>query len=331
MNLMDSQAKILVITPVRHIAGVAECLEGTGQVTYLDDPTLVEVITCIHEYDAIYTNPNKSRVYVGRELMDAAKRLKVICTASTGTNHIDKAYAAERGLPILALTEERQVIDRISSTAELAFALTMAGLRHVVRGHSAVMQGEWDYTRYIGRQMNCLTIGVIGYGRLGQMYAGYCKAFGSRVKVYDPYKTVEDTGIEQVKSLDELLPVVDVVALHVHVTSETEGMINAAILSCMKEDVLIVNTSRGDVVNEEDLVAFLRARPQARVATDVLRDEVRNRLASPLLTYAAEGHQVIITPHIGGMTREAQEIAYGHAAARLRGFFSSGNKRKKND
>lgn len=324
---MDCQPKILVITPVRHIAGVAECLEATGHVTYVDDPTPAEVIACIHEYDAIYTNPNKSRVYVSRELMDAATHLKVICTASTGTNHIDKAYATERGLPILALTEERQVISRISSTAELAFALTMASLRHVVRGHSAVMQGEWDYTRYIGRQMNCLTIGVIGYGRLGQMYAGYCKAFGSRVMVYDPYKTVEDKGLEQVKSLDNLLPVADVVALHVHVTQETEGMINAAILSRMKEDALLVNTSRGDVVNEEDLVAFLRARPQARVATDVLRDEVRNRLTSPLLRYAAESSQVIITPHIGGMTREAQEIAYMHAAARLRYFFSSENQR----
>ncbi len=325
---MYSQPKILVITPIRHIAGVAECLEATGQVTYLDDPTPDEVIACIHEYDAIFTNPNKSRVYVGRELMDAAKRLKVICTASTGTNHIDKAYAAQRGLPILALTEERQVISRISSTAELAFALTMASLRHVVRGHSAVMQGEWDYTRFIGRQVNCLTIGVIGYGRLGQMYAGYCKAFGSRVMVYDPYKTVADKSLEQVKSIDELLPVADVVALHVHVTPETEGMINAAILARMREDVLLVNTSRGDLVNEEDLVAFLRARAQARVATDVLRDEVRNRLASPLLRYAAESPQVIITPHIGGMTREAQEIAYGHAATRLHDFFSSGNERK---
>jgi D-3-phosphoglycerate dehydrogenase len=327
MTLMDSQPKILVITPVRHIAGVAECLEAAGQVTYLDDPMPAEVIARIHEYDALYTNPNKSRVYVGRELMNAAKRLKVICTASTGTNHIDKAYAAERGMLILALTEERQVIRRISSTAELAFALTMASLRHVVRGHIAVMQGEWDYTGYIGRQMNCLTIGVIGYGRLGQMYAGYCKAFGSRVVVYDPYETVEDEDLQQVKSLNEMLPVADVVALHVHVTPETEGMINAAALSHMKEDALLVNTSRGDVVNEEDLVAFLRARPQARVATDVLRDEIRNRLGSPLLRYASESAQVIITPHIGGMTREAQEIAYVHAAARLRDFFSSGNQR----
>jgi phosphoglycerate dehydrogenase-like enzyme len=315
--------KILVITPVRHITGVPEVLEATGPVTYMDDPTPEEVIAAIGKYDALYTNPNKSKVFIGPVVIDAASNLKVICTASTGTNHIDKSYAAEKGLPILALTEEREVISRISSTAELAFALTMAGLRHVVRSHNAVLRGEWDYTRYIGRQMNYLTIGVIGYGRLGAMYARYCQAFGSRVLVYDPYKTVDREGLEQVKDLSLLLHDSDVIAIHVHVSDETQGMMNAACFAQMKKDVLLVNTSRGDIVNEPDIVAFLRASPQARVATDVLADEIRNRLASPLLQYAHESEQVIITPHIGGMSREAQEIAYGHAAHSMQSFFAT--------
>lgn len=317
--------RILVITPVRHISGVAQSLESIGSVTYLDDPSAAEVMAVIGDYDAIYTNPNKSKVFISRQLLNEARRLKVICTASTGTNHIDKAFAAERGLPILALTEEREVINRISSTAELAFALTMAGLRHVVRGYNAVLAGEWDYTRYIGRQMNCLTIGVIGYGRLGSLYAGYCKAFGSRVMVFDPYKKVVQDGLEQVADLGTLLAAADVVALHVHVTDETTKMINRRYLAQMKPDVLLVNTSRGDVVDESDLVAFLEANPQAKVATDVLADEVRNRLGSPLLRHAQRTGQVIITPHIGGMTREAQEIAYGHAAYLLKKYFSTTN------
>ena len=313
--------KILVITPVRHITGVATMLESIGVVTYLDDPSSTEVIAVIGAYDAIYTNPNKSKVFIGKEVIDAGSKLKVICTASTGTNHIDKTYVAEKGLPILALTEEREVITRISSTAELAFALTMAGLRHVVRSHNAVLTGEWDYTRYIGRQMNGLTIGVIGYGRLGTMYSHYCQAFDSRVLIYDPYKKVDRIGLVQVPDLSELLRASDVIAIHVHVTDETLGMMNAACFAQMKDDVLLVNTSRGDIVNEPDLVAFLRAKPEARVATDVLADEIRNRLVSPLLKYAQQSEQVIITPHIGGMSKEAQEIAYGHAAKRLQVFF----------
>jgi len=314
--------KILVITPIQHINGVKETLESCAEVTYLEDPSLEEVIEIIESYDSIFTNPNKSKVYIGPELIDAAKNLKVICTASTGTNHIDKDYASQKGLPILSLTEERDVINRISSTAEHAFALTMVGLRHVVRSHNNALEGEWDYTNYIGRQMNCLTIGIIGYGRLGSMYADYCKSFGSRVIVYDPYKEIDNLDIKQVNNIDELLVESDVISIHVHVTEETQNMINTNFFSKMKNDVLIINTARGDIVNETDLVNFLKKNPQARIATDVLADEVRSRLESPLLRYAKDNNQVTITQHIGGMSREAQEIAYGHAAIRLQAFFS---------
>ena len=197
--------KVLVITPVSHINGVKEILESFSEVTYLEEATYQEVKEKITDFDAVFTNPNKSKVFIGPELIDVAKNLKVICTASTGTNHIDKDYASKTGLPILALTEEREVINRISSTAELAFTLTMAGLRHVVRSHNNALEGEWDYMKYIGRQMNCLTIGIIGYGRLGAMYSHYCKAFGSKVIVYDPYQQIDDSGVEQVDNLDILL------------------------------------------------------------------------------------------------------------------------------
>jgi len=312
--------KILVMTPVRHIIGVPEVLESAGIVTYMDDPSVEDVISVIYDYDAIFTNPNKSKVFIGKDILDAAKTLKVICTASTGTNHIDKPYVEKLGLPILSLTEERDVINRISSTAELAFSLTLASLRHVVKSHKAVLNGEWDYEKYIGRQMNCLTIGIIGYGRLGSMYSRYCKAFDSRVLVYDPYKVVKDKKIEQIGNLEYLLQESDVIAIHVHVTEETIGMIDKASFDVMKKDVVLVNTARGDMVNERDLVEFLRSNPEARVATDVLADEIKNRLNSALLKYALGSEQVIITPHIGGMCREAQEIAYGHAAKRLANF-----------
>ena len=315
--------KILVITPVRHIQYVPEMLESIGDITYLDDPTLEEVMSVISQYDAIFTNPNKSKVFIGKELLDLAKNLKVICTASTGTNHIDKLYVKKLNLPILSLTEEREVINRISSTAELAFSLTLASLRHVVKSHDSVLRGEWDYEKYIGRQMNSLTIGVIGYGRLGSMYSKYCKVFDSNVLVYDPYKKVDDQGIEQVSNIEYLLQKSDVIAIHVHVTEETIGMIDKVCFNLMKKDVVLVNTARGDMVNELDLVSFLKLNPGARVATDVLADEIKNRENSPLLKYALDSEQVIITPHIGGMCLEAQEIAYGHAAKRLIDFLTA--------
>ena len=318
---MITNCKILVITPVRHIKGLIRTLESIGDVTYLDDPSPEEVISVISGYDAIFTNPNKSKVFIGEKVLIAAKKLKVICTASTGTNHIDKKYVKKIGLPILCLTEERDVINRISSTAELAFSLTLASLRHVVKSHKAVLTGEWDYEKYIGRQMNSLTIGCIGYGRLGRKYSRYCKAFDSRVIVYDPYKNKVDNDVEKAKYLEYLLSESDVIAIHVHVTDETIGMINKSCFTLMKEDVVLINTARGDIVNELDLVSFLKENPNARIASDVLVDEVQNRMESPLLAYGLDSDQVIITPHIGGMCREAQEIAYGHAALLLSRFF----------
>ena len=313
--------KILVITPVHHIAGICENLAKIGRVTYMDDPSMADVLDVVEEYDAIFTNPNKSKVFIGREVIDAGTKIKVICTASTGTNHIDRGYASQRGIQILSLTEERDIINRISSTAELAFGLMMAGLRNIVASHNDALDGGWDYTKYIGRQMNCLTIGVIGYGRLGKMYSSYCRAFGSRVIVYDPYKKIASSEFEQVDDLDLLLLESDVISIHVHVNEETKGMIDKYVLRKMKKDVLLVNSARGDIINEPDVVDFLKKNPSAKVATDVLAEEVTNRVNSPLLKYAQTSRQVVITQHIGGMSREAQEIAYGHAVSKLKLFF----------
>ena len=313
--------KILVITPIRHIKGVAGTLESAGDVTYMDDPSPEDVLKCIHDYHAIYTNPNKSNVFISKELMDTGSSLKVICTASTGTNHIDMGYAQSKGIPVLSITEEREVINRISSTAEHAFALMMASLRRLIPAWDSVKRGEWDYLPYIGRQLDHLTIGVVGYGRLGSLFADYCLAFKSRVLVYDPYKEVHRTELHQVE-LDQLLKESDAISIHVHVTPDTTGMVNRDWLAKAKHDVTLVNTSRGEICDEEALIAFLEQHPSAFYATDVLANETVNKSDNRLREWALRGEQVLITPHIGGMTLEAQQIAYNHATHLLKRFLN---------
>jgi len=322
--------KILVITPVKHIRNIEKDLNLLGEVTYLADPTLDEVKSIISNFDAIFTNPNKSKVFLGKEILDNASRLKVICTASTGTNHIDKLYAQKLGLTVISITEERDIINKISATAELSFGLTLASLRHIVKSHISVLNGDWDYEKFIGRQMNFLTIGIIGFGRLGSMYANFCKAFGSRIIVYDPFKIIDDEKIAQVKNLTDIFKNSDVIALHVHVTNQTIGMINKSSFDQMKKNVVLINTSRGDIVNEKDLVNFLVANSEARVATDVLADEILSREKSPLLIFSKKSEQVIITPHIGGMCSESQEIAYEHAVKLLSNFLANLHEKKVN-
>jgi len=322
--------KILVITPVKHIKNIEKDLNFLGEVTFLADPTFDEVKSIVCNFDAIFTNPNKSKVFLGREVLDNASRLKVICTASTGTNHIDKLYAEKLGISILSITEERNVINKISATAELSFALTLASLRHIVKSHLSVLKGEWDYEKFIGRQMNFLTIGIIGFGRLGSMYANFCKAFGAKLMAYDPYKIINDDKVKQVKNLKDIFINSDVIALHVHVSSETFEMINKSSFDQMKKGVILINTSRGDIINENDLVDFLIANREARIATDVLADEIQSRNKSRLLDFAKQSDQVVITPHIGGMCIESQEIAYGHAVKMLTNYIEFLNEKKVN-
>ena len=314
------QKKILVITPISHINGVKETLNQIGDVVYLDDPSIDEVRDNIKDVHAIFTNPNKSKIYLGRNILDEAKLLQVICTASTGTNHIDKALAKSKGIKVISLTEEREIINKISSTAEHAFALTLASIRNIKRANDSVINNEWDYTKFIGRQINKLSFGIIGYGRLGKFYAHYCRAFGAKVYIYDPYKIVKEDRMIQVNQLNEIFMKSDVISLHVHVSDETINMINKDCLKCAKEDMLIVNTSRGDIINEEDLVEYLKNNCLSKVATDVLSNEIQEKENSPLLQYSKISDQVLITPHIGGMTKEAQEIAYGHAAYLLKNY-----------
>ena len=315
-----SRPRILVITPVRHIEGVAELLEGIGEVTYLDDPTPDDVRKAIGRCEAVFTNPNRSNVFLGRELFDAAPRLKAICTASTGTTHIDLVEASARGIAVLSLTEERTVIDRISSTAELALGLMLASLRRIPEAASSVRRGQWDYTAFIGRQLDHLTIGVVGYGRLGSRFAKYCQALGSRIVVYEPHHPVRDVGIRQVE-LEQLLTESDVMSLHAHATDETRGMVDRSWFARMKPSVLLVNTARGELIHEADLIDFLHAHPQARFAGDVIADETQGKSRNPLVALAKAEDRVLITTHIGGMTVEGQRIAYQHAARRLKECF----------
>ena len=185
-----------------------------------------------------------------------------------------------------------------------------------------VMNGNWDYEKFIGRQLNFLTVGIIGYGRLGKYYAKYCRAFGSKILIYDPYIKKSEKNHE-FKNLDYLLKNSDILALHIHADKENYKFMNKKKLSRLKKNVAIINTSRGEVIDESSLVDFLKKNKKAKVATDVLIDEIRNRLKSRLLKYAKKNqNQVLITPHIGGMTTEGQNIAYNAVVKKLERFFN---------
>ncbi len=314
--------KILSITPISHIKNVKKELKKIGKLKILNDPTKNDVLKIVSNFDAIFTNPNKSKVFLGKSIMDKAVNLKVISTASTGTNHIDLNYAKKKKIKVLSLKKEKKTTNKISSTAEHALALTLASLRNITISNKSVLDGKWDYTKFIGNQIDQLTIGIIGYGRLGKKYANYCKSLTGNVIFFDPYTKTTSKKIKKINSIYKLSSISNIISIHVHLDNKTHHMISKSFFSKLKKDVIIVNTSRGDIVDENELIKFLKKNKKAKYATDVLENEIFKKKNNKLINFAKKNqNQVLITPHIGGMTIEAQEIAYNFVAKKLRSFF----------
>tara|TARA_B100001029_G_C15056819_1_gene455037 strand:+ start:1144 stop:2097 length:954 start_codon:yes stop_codon:yes gene_type:complete len=314
--------KLIVITPIKHIHGLVDKLEKNMDVTYFENPEEKDLLSIINKYDALFTNPNKSNIFIGDNLLKNCLNLKVVCTASTGTNHIDIDLLKKKNINLISLTNERKVINKISSTAEHAFALTLSSIRNIIPSYKDVLKGNWNYEKFIGRQMNFLNIGVVGYGRLGKMYASFSKAFGAKVFVYDPYVDTIDKEMKKVNHINDLLTVSDIISFHIHVNKETYKIVDNKWFNKMKNNVLLINTSRGEIINEKHLIRFLSKNKMVKLSTDVIFDEIKVKKQSNLIKYAKETDQILITPHIGGMTHEAQQIAYNHAADLLINSFN---------
>ena len=316
--------KILCITPVSHINGLENILEQCGEVTYASDISRNDAREKLlqYGYEVIYTNPNKMTFRIDSDLLESTF-IKIICTASTGLNHIDMDYCKENGINVISLTKDYEVIEKITSTAEMAFTLMVSLIRNLPKAIDAVKQYDWNYENYIGRQLDHLTIGIIGYGRLGKHFARFCHPFFNNVIICDPYKEIDSSYASS--SLDCLLKNSDVVALHVHLNEETYHMINEETINIMREGSYLVNTSRGDVVDEKAVINAIKRGKLKGYATDVISNELSDRLEESYLIQAMkEDVNIIISPHIAGMTKEAQEIAYCRVAKRLLRLINEG-------
>ena len=293
--------KILCLTPIKHLDGIYEYLESFGKVSYAPelDKKYFESLD-MSDYDVIFCNPNKQKYLLNEETLGDFSG--TILTASTGLNHIDMAYCKSKDIKVLSHTEDIQLLNQLPSTAELAFGLMLSIMRNIPSSFEDVKVGGWDYDMFMGHQLHGKRVGVIGYGRLGKMMSFRCMAFGMTVKIHDPYEGYDDLNLVLRES--------DIISLHVHVNNKTRHMVDKKFLDCMKKDSYIINTSRGEIVNEKDIVQSLRDGHLKGYATDVIEDEYGDRYNSPILKGIKEGLNIIVTPHVGGMTWEGQQKAY---------------------
>jgi len=311
--------KIVCITPIKHLDEVYERLEQYGEVIYVPEISKLELTILLSEtpdIEYLFTNPNKQNFILDEEVLKNSN-IKVINTCSTGLNHIDMDCCERNNVKVWSLKEDFELINDLPSTAELSFGLMMSLLRKIPEGFDSVKKGEWDYEPFIGRQIKGLTIGIIGFGRLGRITTELFKGWGVNILVNDPY--VGTFEYEQVE-IKEIQKKSDVVFLHLHANKETRNMVDRELLSNMKKGSILINTSRGELINEKDVINSIKEGHLGGYGTDVITDEFGDVKESELVEFSRENNNVVITPHVGGMTWEGQTKAYKWAIDKFGGI-----------
>ncbi len=283
---------------------VLEALKPYAQVVTLK-PTRKALLENINRFDAYIAS---LYVQLDKEILDKATRLKVIVTPSTGTDHIDIEEARRKNIAILSLKNDTEFLDSVTATAELVWALLLSTVRRLPWAFEAAKAGWWARDRFRGHQLSGKTLGILGYGRLGRIVGQYGNAFRMKVIACDIRKVNPESYVKLV-DFDTLLGQSDVLSVHIHLTDENRNLINEKTLAKMKKGAILINTSRGAIIDEQALLKALSSGHLAGAGLDVIDGEWNNNLKThPLIQYANENENLIISPHIGGVTYESQKM-----------------------
>src|SRR5512137_894664 len=242
----------------------------------------------------------RSETKVTRKVIEAAPQLKVVGRAGVGVDNVDVNAATEHGVVVMNTPGGNTI-----STAELSFAMLLSLARKVPQAHGSMTAGRWDRKQFQGTELAGKTLGVLGLGRIGSEVARRALAFGMSVVGYDPFLTearAKALGVQLVADLDDVYRDADFITVHMPVTDQTRGMLNAAAFARMKPKVCLVNCARGEIIAENDLLAALDSGKVAGAALDVYATEPLPA-EHPFRRHPA----IILTPHLGASTREAQE------------------------
>lgn len=242
----------------------------------------------------------RSATQVTAELLDAGRDLMVVGRAGIGLDNVDVAAATKQGVMVVNAPQSN-----IVSAAEHTMALLLAAARNVPQAHAALVEGRWERSRWTGVELVDKTLGVVGLGRIGKLVADRAKAFGMRIVAYDPFVSEErakQMGVELL-ALDQLVVESDFLTVHLPKTPETLGLINRELLLKAKPSLIVINVARGGIVHETDLADCVREGIVAGAGLDVFSSEPMTE--SPLF----ELPSVVVTPHLGASTNEAQDKA----------------------
>jgi D-3-phosphoglycerate dehydrogenase len=285
------------------------------EIVSVDDSATAEFTAALETAEGLIV---RSGTQVTRNLISRAGQLKTIGRAGVGVDNVDLDAATERGIAVFNAPG-----GNTTAAAELTIALLISVARRIPAAEASLRRGEWDRSAFKGVELRGKTLGLIGAGRIGGEVATRCQAFGMDVVVYDPYlaeERAEELGVELV-GFDEVAARGDFISIHVPLTDETRGIVEEETLRRMKSTAFVVNASRGGVVDEDALANALHDGVIAGAALDVYETEP---LAADSPLRAAPN--LVLTPHLGASTAEAQVGVATEVAAKIRTLILTGDR-----
>lgn len=257
----------------------------------------------------------RSATKVTKELIEAGTKLRVIARAGTGVDNVDVPAASARGIIVMNAPGANSI-----SVAELAAGMVLSLARHLPAADAAMKQGKWEKKKFMGEEVRDKTLGLAGLGRIGQEVCRRLSAFGMKVIAHDPFiseQVASDLGVELV-SLDDLFARADYLSLHMPSTAQTKNLVNAERLAKARKGLRIINTARGDLIDEKALADAIEAGQVGGAALDVFETEPPKDPRLQMLP------QVVATPHIAASTKEGQELVGVETASALRDYLRDG-------
>jgi D-3-phosphoglycerate dehydrogenase len=292
-----SKPKVLVADPIAQ-RGIDELsVGGALDVVVKLGLKEAELIEIIGDFAALVV---RSETKANAKVIEAAHKLKVIGRAGVGVDNVDVEAATKRGIIVMNTPGGNTI-----STAEHAFSLMVSTARNIPQADASVKSGKWDRKTFVGVELYNKTLAILGMGRIGTEIARRAIAFGMRVLAYDPYLSpsrARSLQVELVENLDDIVPQADFITMHMPLTAETKYMLNAERLAKTKKGVRIVNCARGGLIEEAALIEALKSKQVAAAALDVFEQEPLPA-GSPLRDLP----NLVMTPHLGASTAEAQE------------------------
>lgn len=307
--------KALIIDAIH--ASVGEELGKYMQVDTKMLPTQAELAAIIGDYDVLLMRVDPA---INKEIIDAGKNLKVIAVCAVGLNHVDLDYAKEKGI---------QVFNAPGWSDNAVAELTISKMLDISRGtmvadHEVKVQKQWNKYKFYGSELRGKTLGILGFGRIGRRVCKLANAFEMKVYAYDPFLPAEVFTENNAigTSMEEVLKVSDYVTIHLPLLPETRNLISAESIKNMKDTAVVLNMSRGGIVNEQDMYEALKAGTMGGYATDVMENELAGGgltkgagFDSPL--FGCENF--IVSPHIGAQTKDAAYLIGQDIIAKVKG------------